>query len=407
MKVSTDTRVGVFFLVGLVILGVVTFQVEDLGGLFAKKVIMKTRVHHAAGLKEGDMVAMAGLKVGEVKEIHIRDNMVEVTMGLEDGVPVREDSVVKIAWGGLLGNRYIDMTLGSPEKPVLKPGAYVPSVEALRLDEIFMKVDKAAGNIQETFAENELGQNFRRLIDNAARISEKMVSGEGTIGKLINDPGLYDNLKSTAAQIKSGEGTLGKLIYSDELHKQALAVVADLKSASARMEKLLADNDGRIENIIKGLEAAAPEAKDAFTTIKDLGKKIDAGEGILPALINDKEMRKNLEHALARLSSSLDKIDEFTTGLKEGKGLAAKLVNDEEFAKTFEAAGKDFQETARSLRAIAERIETGDNTVARLTRDSDLYEDVKKVLADTRETLRRVREQIPVGTFTSVLLSAF
>lgn len=380
MRVSTDTKVGMFFLVGLVILGVVTFQVEDLSGLFTQKVIMKTRVHHASGLKVGDMVAMAGLKVGEVKEIEIRDNMVEVTMGLEDGVTVREDSVVKIAWGGLLGNRYIDMTLGSPEKPALEPGAYVPSVEALRLDEIFKKVDQAAGNIQETFAENELGQNFRKLIDNATKISEKIVSGEGTVGKLVND---------------------------SVLHDKALAVVEDLKSASARMEKLLADNDGRIENIIKGLEAAAPEAKDAFTTIKELGKKIDAGEGILPALINDKEMRDNLKNSLARLSSSLDKIDEFTTGLKEGKGLAAKLINDEELAKTFASAGKDFQETAKSLRAIAERIETGDSTVARLTRDSDMYEDVKKVLADARETLRRVREQIPVGTFTSVLLSAF
>lgn len=380
MSVSTETRVGIFFLVGLVVLGVVTFKVEDMGSLFTRKVIMKTRVTHAAGLKVGDTVALAGLKVGEIKAIEIRDNMIEVTMGLADEVTVREDSVAKIAWGGLLGNRYVDMTLGSPGAAALASGAYVKSEEALRLDDIFRKVDEAARDMKATFAENEEGQSLRRLINNASQISRDIAEGKGTIGKLV---------------------------YTEELHEKALGVVEDLKKTSARVEKLLAENDVRIESIIKGLEAAVPEAKEAFTTIKDLGKKIDAGEGILAALINDKEMRKNLENALARLSNSLDKIDQFTTGLNEGKGLAAKLVHDEELAQTIATAGKDFEEAARSLKAVAARIETGDNTVARLTRDSDMYEDLKKVLADARETLRRVREQVPVGTFASVFLSAF
>jgi len=118
-------------------------------------------------------------------------------------------------------------------------------------------------------------------------------------------------------------------------------------------------------------------------------------------------MRENAENAVSRLSASLDKIDDFTKNLKEGKGLAAKLINDEEFAKTIETAGKDLKQAAESLRTVAERIQKGDNTIARLTRDSDMYDDIKKLLADARETLRRVREQVPVGTFAGVLLSAF
>ncbi len=61
----------------------------------------------------------------------------------------------------------------------------------------------------------------------------------------------------------------------------------------------------------------------------------------------------------------------------------------------------------KSVKAIAQRLDTGDNTLARLTRDSDLYTDVKKLVDDARETLRSVKDQVPVGTFASVMLSAF
>jgi len=407
MTASVESRVGLFFLVGLIILGVVTFKVEDLSGVLKKKTIMKIRVKHAAGLKVGDTVALAGLKVGEIKSIEILRNTVEVTMGIEKAVAIKEDSVARIAWGGLLGNRYIDISFGSPEAPVLPPGSFIKSEEAIRLDKIFDKVEVAATDFQNILTKNKLGPKLTKVLNNAAQITDDIVAGKGTIGKLVKDPQLYDNLKSASAQIKSGEGTIGKLIYTDELHKKALAVVEDLKSASARVEKLLADNDERIQNVIKSLEAAGPEAKEAFAAIRELGKKVDSGEGVLAALINDKEMRKNAENALSRLSASLDKIDEFTKNLKEGKGLAAKLINDEEFAQTIETAGEDLKQAAESLRTVAERIQKGDNTVARLTRDSDMYDDIKKLLADARETLRRVREQVPVGTFAGVLLSAF
>jgi len=67
----------------------------------------------------------------------------------------------------------------------------------------------------------------------------------------------------------------------------------------------------------------------------------------------------------------------------------------------------DVRDAIKSLRVVAQRLESGDNTLARLTRDKDLYEDVKKLLDDARETLRSVKEQVPVSTFASLLLTSF
>jgi len=68
---------------------------------------------------------------------------------------------------------------------------------------------------------------------------------------------------------------------------------------------------------------------------------------------------------------------------------------------------KDLGEAIAGFKNIAVRLDTGDSTLARLTRDKDLYQDVKKLLDDFRETLRTSREQVPVGIFAAVLISAF
>ena len=400
MAVSTETKVGVFFLVGLIILSVITFKVEDLGSLFRRQTVMRARFSHAAGLKEGDTVAIAGVKKGEIDRIDLTDEGVEVIMQIDADARIKADARAEIAWGGLLGNRYVDITLGTPAAEALPPNALIPTEESVRLSSVLRKIDRAAGQFENLLAEDNVLGKVGKVMDNMADITDKIASGKGTIGKLVNNPELYDSAAEVAADIRDQKGTIGKLIRSDELYTKALAVVDDLKSASARVEKLIAGNDDRIGNILKHLEEAVPEAKDAFTGIKNLAKKVEEGEGVLPALLDDVEMRDNLKNSLAKVSKALDKVEQFATNLQEGKGLAATLVNDETLAN-------DVRGAASSLKAIAERIEKGDNTLARLTRDSDMYDDAKKLVNDIRETLRRVKEQVPVGTFTSVMLSAF
>ena len=402
MPVNVETKVGIFFLIGLVILGVVTFKVEDLGALLTRQVTMTARFDHAAGLKVGDTVAVAGMKVGEIKSIQLRDNKVEVVMGIDAKVRIKEDATAKIAWAGLLGNRYVDISLGdtTTPSPDLPPGSEIKAEETVHLGQVFKKINTAATKFETMLEESDLSGKLTTVLDNIAEITKKIVEGTGTIGRLVNDPELYESVKKISEDIKEEKGTVGRLISSPELHDKALAVVEDLKKTSTRIEKLIAANDERIEEILKGFEAAAPEAKDAFAGIKTLTDKIRDGEGILPALLDDKEMLDDLKTSLARLSKSLDRIEAFTNDLKDGKGLAAALASDEELAN-------DVREAVESLKAVASRVEKGDGTLARLTRDSDLYDDVKKMVDDVRETLRRVKEQVPVGTFASVLLGAF
>jgi len=339
-----------------------------------RKYVVTARFPHAGGLKEGDGVHVAGKKVGEIQELKLLEDGIEVVMNVDAGVRIRGSSVATVAWGGLIGNRYVDISLGNlDDQTTLPPGSEIPTGPSIELGDVLRKVDAAAMAFKDMFESSNIGPKLSELVD---------------------------NLLAIAKDIKEQRGTIGKLVASDELYKKVVGIADDLQGASARISKILLENDERIGSILEGLDAAAPEARDAFASIKRISEQIDSGKGILPALLHDEKMYEELKGALANLDTSLNRIEELTRSFQEGSGLIARLAGDEELADDFGAAVK-------SLKEIAKRLEAGDSTLARLTRDSDLYDDLKKLLDEARETLRSVKDQVPVGTFASVLLSAF
>jgi phospholipid/cholesterol/gamma-HCH transport system substrate-binding protein len=376
---SVETKVGAFFLCGLVVFGYVLFHVQDAGSLFSKQIILRARFTHAGGLRSGDAVTLSGLKVGEIQKIELLPDAadgrtVKVTMAIDRTYAVRQGAKASIIWGGLLGNRLIDIKQGSGEA-MLNNSEIIDTRDSVELTAIFEKVDKASTSLQD------------------------ILSGGGIGGEVS---GAFSSFKDVMEKIKKGEGTIGKLVNSDEIYKDAQAIMADLKKASARINAIVGDNEGRITDIMKSLKTAVPKAEEAFAAIKELGEKVEKGDGILPALISDKKMKENLENALAKLSKSLNKIEEVANDLRdpEGKSTLARLMHDEKL-------GDDIASAVSDLKKVASRLEKGESSLGKLMGDSEMYDKVSKLLDDGRETLRRVKEQVPVGTFAGILMSAF
>ena len=373
MAISTETKVGAFFLIALAILGWFTFHVQNLGDAFAKTKTLTAHFTHAASLQAGDGVFVAGLRVGEIESLQLNDDGVVVTMQVKADAPVRESSEAVAAWGGLLGNRFIDITLGDPADPILPDGGVVKTRPSIEIETVLRKVDQAAAQLSDMLKSSDVGPNLGKLVENLLAISD---------------------------DIRNQKGTMGKLISSSDLHDKAVAIADDLKETAENLNKLVADNDERIGSILENLDKAAPEMRDAFAGIKRLTEQAETGKGILPALLNDEKMYEDLKGSLAKLNASLVRVDELTESIQKGEGLMGKMIGDEKLAQ-------DVTDAVESLKNVAERLDKGDNTLARLTRDKDLYEDVKKTLDDAREMLRTAKEQLPVGTFASVILSAF
>ncbi len=178
-----------------------------------------------------------------------------------------------------------------------------------------------------------------------------------------------------------------------------MGIADDLKDTSGRLRIWSRTNEGRVDDIFARLEEAVPEARDAFATIKRFGEQAETGKGMLPALLNDEQMYQDLKNSWPSLSTALDRTDQIGEGHRRAR--APRQVHD----RREDGGGLRPDPCQPARRRGAPR--KGDNTLARLTRDDDLYKQAKGVLDDARESLRGLKEQVPLGTFASVLLSAF
>src|SRR5262249_45612847 len=132
----SQLRVGILVAVSLVVLAVGVFLISGQVGFLSRKYTLKAYLSEASGLREGSQVQLAGIPIGNVKAIRISSyteplRAVEIDMSLPKRYQdqIRADSVVTTESAGLLGEKYINISRGSPNQPILSNGAELQSRE--------------------------------------------------------------------------------------------------------------------------------------------------------------------------------------------------------------------------------------------------------------------------------------
>ncbi len=294
-KMGTETKVGIFVFLGIIVLAFLTVTV----GRFQLGKEAGYRVYvlfdSAAGVDRNSPVRIAGVHVGTVERISLERGRAKVALRIPPDVQIYEDAKAYLRSEGLLGEKYIEISPGSEEKPRLGEEGLIQQGDApVSLDQVLSrlsgigddmkavlgplgqilkgiepeKVRHVVSNI-ETFSRDlpPLIADARETLGNFRDISTKLEQGEGTLGKLISDEEAYQDARKTLAalrdmaeKVQRGEGTLGKLINDDEAYEDARDTLANLKSLSEKLEKgegtlgkLLAD-DQLIEDVEKALK---------------------------------------------------------------------------------------------------------------------------------------------------------
>lgn len=374
---TTETKVGFFFVVGMGILAWLTFKVEHFEDLMARQYPLTAYFSSANGLEKGSPVMLAGVKVGQVESIAIEGDKIVAHMLIDEGAVVRSDSVASITMGGLLGNKFIDITLGTVNAPPLAPGSTVKSIDAPDVDSLLRKVEAAVGNISELTGAFEGSKDFFKSLKEA--------------GPKLNQ--VLASLQEITDKMKKGEGTLGRLIVDESLYKQAQEIAASLRTASDKLAKILGDNEEDIRKTLASVKDLGPQVKEAVETLTSIARKIEKGEGTIGKLVTDASLYEDLKKTMADIQGLVAKVE-------KGEGTLGKFISDESFFR-------DAREAVANLKSVAAKIDQGEGTIGKLVNDPTLFDELKKVVLEGREAVRGAKEQIPIGAFTSVLFSAF
>jgi phospholipid/cholesterol/gamma-HCH transport system substrate-binding protein len=125
----TDILVGIFVLVGLICLGYLAIRLGKLELFGAQGYVVFADFVSVAGLKLGDPVEIAGVKVGKVDGMGLADDRARLRLRVNDDVKLQEDVIASVRARGLIGDKFVLISPGGSDK-VIPPGGRIRETES-------------------------------------------------------------------------------------------------------------------------------------------------------------------------------------------------------------------------------------------------------------------------------------
>lgn len=259
-------KVGIFVSIALAVAMFMVFMIGSDKRVFESQYRLNCIFEDISGLRIGAPVQLAGVNVGFVDNINFpRDLMkkeinVTISIAKKYQLRIREDSLATINTQGLLGDKYIFISIGSEDQPELKDGDTIKTKEVVGLfalaekgGEILDDLAGAAKDISKFFADLDEDQGGIKEILNSVRdIVGEVEKGKGLVHALVYDPKGEEIMASIASSVESLKILLGDTEKDDERKKRIRGVAANL-NAAAKNIKEITDKINRGEGTLGGL----------------------------------------------------------------------------------------------------------------------------------------------------------
>jgi phospholipid/cholesterol/gamma-HCH transport system substrate-binding protein len=308
-ELSTELKVGAF---ALLVLAVLTFMTFKVGGLdWAKKKGYAVHVifSSTAGLDEKTRVRIAGVDSGVVESIGLIDGRARVTLRIDPRVKIYKNAQSSIRSAGLLGDKYLDIHIGSPEAGQLKDGDTITDViEVADMD--------------------DLARNLITFSQSFTRLSE-------SLNEVLGDEKTKKSLNETIVNFKEISSTLHQAIT---LNDQKLRTILD------HISTLTASLNGLVDSNREPLSTSITNMKDFSVSLKSSG----------PELIENlnratKDLKDMIEENRSGIRNTVDSFDKITQQVQKGEGTLGKLVNDD---RLYDSLNKSADGMNKTLAAV-------------------------------------------------------
>lgn len=288
--------VGIFVLIGIVILVVGVFTLAGQQKRFISSLTVKALFDDVSGLRVGNNVWFAGVRVGTVRGIQIVDQaVVEVTMNIEDRVQeyIRKNSLAVISSESFIGNRNIVLSGGTLEAPPVEDGDILEGVEPLNTDALL-----------ETLQENN--QNVLAITKDVKQLTARLVQGEGTIGALLTDTAMADNIRAVVANLQNTSAN------AVQASRSLSRFTNKLNNKEGLANQLLTDTVvfNRVEASVRQLQQAAASASAMMNNLQQASRQLTNNDNAAGLLLNDPDFANRLRGTLQNLETSTEKFDE-------------------------------------------------------------------------------------------------
>ena len=359
-------RVGVFVLIGLAAFLGMIYALGARARLFEARYTIHAEFNEVGGLVEGATVRLAGVQIGRVTGVRLPPEpggrvRVDLTIGRQFANRVRKDSVARLETQGLLGDKIVELSVGTVAAAAVKAGDIIDSQESQDIGRVMAQsgqVIKSVSALAESLRETAQKLNQSGLIEEAAATVASARKVTDQVGRVV-------------AEVERGKGWAHSIVYEEPV----------------MLKRLTATTQSLLERVQRGEGAAgvllSPEstasAKRFVAALDRLSRVVEQPspeDGVLPALLFDPKYRALLDDVGVVAHNMRDISDR----LAGGRGTLGSLLKDQPGDAGLGQASQDFQATMANFRAISEKINTGEGTVGALIADPTVYERLVTIL---------------------------
>jgi phospholipid/cholesterol/gamma-HCH transport system substrate-binding protein len=363
-------RVGIFVLVAIVAFLGMVWALGARARLFESRYVLHADFSEVGGLVEGATVRLAGVQIGRVKAVNLPPEpggkvRVDMSIAKRFSDRVRKDSVARIETQGLLGDRIVELSVGTTQAPPTKDDDVIAGKEPTDFGRI---VSQGADTVKNVAA---LAESLKATADSINK--SKLV--EDASATLANARKVTDQVGRIVNEVEHGKGWARTLIYEEPA---ALRQVNQMIATTQRMLDRMERGEGAAGVLTSDQSTAS--ARRFVAAMDKLSRMAEqpggADEGLVPALLFDPKYKNVLED----LKVVTHNFREVSDRLVGGKGTLGGLIKDEPADASIRQASRDLQAALANLKEITAKINEGEGTLGALIADPTVYERLVAIL---------------------------
>lgn len=300
MERKRGAWVGAFVLGGLLLFAAGLFLIGDRRLLFTRSFEVGTTFGKVTGVQIGTRVRLAGLDVGEVLEIRLPSRPSEkflVRMRIRDDLRrlVRADSVAAIQTDGLVGAKFVQVSVGSDNAPMVEPGAVLAGNDPIEFGDLLQEgrdtfrlvsrevidltgdvsnalvaltrivdttdtvVANVGNEVQHVGAVGvRVAGDVENVVNDVRGIVDGVRAGQGTIGKLFTDTAFYDRMNTIGQEVAE----------SARVARQTATITRNAVDGFVAPEGLGPQFAQNIRNTLAGIEEVTSDLAEGAEALK-------------------------------------------------------------------------------------------------------------------------------------------
>ena len=270
---AQERLAGTFVLIAVGLLVWLLISSQKTQNLFEDEITLYATMSSIQAVNKDTNVIISGLDIGSVTDVNIDDkNQVIITMSILKKYQklIRTDSTAELLnfKFAMLGKSVIEISVGSPQLPVIEDGSTLTIKESFNLVQLVAKFEPVLVTLQDSI----------KNINDILQAIDPQKIGEN----VSNLDSISSDLKLITRQIRQGKGAAGNAIFNEDMQDDVVATTANLKQLTEQTKGIIEQTRLLLISLQQQVDEI-PELTDKVKPLLDeADKTIRASQKIWP-----------------------------------------------------------------------------------------------------------------------------